>query len=157
MHFLLAGIVAALALWCLGKLWVSARPSTLRRLLPWLTGAVILLIALMLLRFGLVYGASIAGVLGVLYPLLSRWLPLLGGWWLLRKRQTAGNPTPEPRTKSMTKRQARDILGVGPKADEEEIRTAYRRLMQKNHPDTGGSEYLAQQINEARRVLLNEE
>jgi hypothetical protein len=56
----------------------------------------------------------------------------------------------------MTKEQAREILGVGPSASREEILGAYRKLMQKLHPDHGGSNFLAAQINQAKRVLIGE-
>ncbi len=46
------------------------------------------------------------------------------------------------------------VLGLEPGADEEAIRAAHRRLMAKIHPDHGGSEYLARQLNLARDVLL---
>lgn len=55
---------------------------------------------------------------------------------------------------TMTIQRAADILGLDPSASRDEIVAAHRRLIQHLHPDQGGSSYLAAEINEARRILL---
>ena len=54
----------------------------------------------------------------------------------------------------LSRRQALNVLGLEEGASEDEIVEAHRRLMQKLHPDRGGSSFLAAQINRAKDTLL---
>lgn len=54
----------------------------------------------------------------------------------------------------MTAREAALILGVRQSSTAKRIKDAHRKLLVLNHPDTGGSTYLAGKLNEAKELLL---
>ena len=54
----------------------------------------------------------------------------------------------------MTQALALGILGLDETADKEQVINAHRSLMQRMHPDRGGSDYLAQKINAAKDFLI---
>ncbi len=95
---------------------------------------------------------------GRMLPVILRYAPQLQRLWVLfnsRKASADKNSSTRPPSSDMTKAQAYDVLGLKPGATEQEIIQAHKRLMQKNHPDRGGSDFLAAQINRAKQVLLN--
>jgi hypothetical protein len=81
----------------------------------------------------------------ILEPYLDR---RLGADW--RK----ASPPPRGPSGDMTREEALAVLGLAEGASEEDIKAAHRRLIQRMHPDVGGSADLASRINRAKDVLL---
>ena len=64
------------------------------------------------------------------------------------------NKPPPTSDNDMDEAQALDILGLETSASREDVIFAHRRMMQKMHPDRGGSTFLAAKINAAKEHLL---
>ena len=58
-------------------------------------------------------------------------------------------------TVGLTRSEALAVLGLSGDASREDIVSAHRTLIQKLHPDRGGNDYLAANINEAKDFLLD--
>lgn len=71
---------------------------------------------------------------------------IVGLWLLLRPKRATGG--------AMSPSEARELLGIGPDADAAAIRAAHLRLIQRVHPDAGGSAALASRVNAARDLLV---
>lgn len=94
-----------------------------------------------------------------LLPMLLRYAPYLYRLWLdfisVKQQHSGQNGNTIHPKSGMSKAEAYEVLGLKTGASETEIVAAHRKLMQKIHPDRGGSDYLAAKINLAKKVLLN--
>ncbi len=68
--------------------------------------------------------------------------------------QQSGSRASGRRAGWMSPEEALQVLGLKAGASQTEIREAHKRLMRAAHPDSGGSDWLAARINQARDVLL---
>ena len=110
---------------------------------PWRPGVgVLALIALMGAAGLMIRGAEVESIV----------LGALGVGLAVVARRRSIRPT-EPAS-GMSQEEARRILGVEPSAGPAEIESAFRRLMQRAHPDLGGTSGLAAQLNAAREALI---
>ncbi|HWV12091.1 MAG TPA: DnaJ domain-containing protein [Sphingobium sp.] len=114
----------------------------------------------MSVKDGMVLGGALVGAV-----MAAKGKPLAGAPLLLgaalfflnqsqqkKRRSAAPEISPEPTSIA----RARALLGVPEDADENSIRAAHRRLIASVHPDRGGTEALAAEINAARDLLLAE-
>lgn len=94
--------------------------------------------------------AFIPRLLGLLkyIPLIDR---LVKGY---RGNQQQGGNAPGPAKGSMGREEALSVLGLKDGATRQDVIDTHRRLMQKVHPDRGGSDYMAAQLNKAKATLL---
>ena len=153
---LIAALIAAIYLWA----WLKSRYQQQGR--PFAIKACLIASALLLVGLAAVgkvhwLGALLAsGLAGLrfLMPIIFKSLPLFAPFLKRARAEQAGANSNTDTVSDMTKDEAFAILGLDDNASEEEIVMAHRRLIQKLHPDTGGNEYLATQLNLAKEVLL---
>lgn len=75
--------------------------------------------------------------------------------WRGPEEEAARGDGAAPGAPAMDEAQALQVLGLPAGATRDDVVDAHRRLMQKLHPDRGGTDYLAATLNQAKDVLLN--
>jgi|SRR5579871_2353382 len=133
--------------------------TTIKSLFAWIAALGGISLALLLIltgREGIALGA-----LAMFGPLIwQRWQAYRMGLGNRQNQQqssgTNNQPPPPRRGSGMTPEEAYQVLGLQPGATEAEIRAAHHRLMRSAHPDSGGSDWLATRVNQARDVLLRQ-
>ncbi len=153
---LIAILAIALILWHkIGK----TRGAERKQLILWtVVGSVIAALSILAVTGHLnIITAMIASAIALLPKLAQfvRYIPFISRLYAQNKQQD-GQQTPPARGKQkMSRDEAMEILALKPDHSADDVIQAHRRMMQKVHPDRGGSDYLAAQINQAKETLLS--
>ena len=99
---------------------------------------------------------AIAGRYGLAAPAGALALWGMRAYLLARQIRASAPPPAQSPKQAMSRAEALDILGLEEGASEIDIEAAYKALIVKNHPDQGGTDWLAARLNEARDILLGD-
>jgi hypothetical protein len=141
---LLIVILATLGMIWLVKSSAERRGADATKMATFMTCGVLLGIfaALLLVRGS--WALAIPGIAGALACLLQ-----------YQKLAKSQHQAPTLSTASgMSLAEARAVLGLQESATVDDIKAAHRKLIDQLHPDKGGTDYLAAQINAAKDTLL---
>ena len=141
----------------------KARGDEKKKLIFWsIAGSIIAILGLLAVTGHLnVITAAIAGMVALLPRAMQllKYLPFISRLYQQNKQDTqytqSNAQQPPPRGKQvMSTEEAMEVLGLKSGYSKDDVIQAHRRMMQKVHPDRGGSDYLASQINKAKDTLL---
>ena len=105
---------------------------------------------ILLLIFLMRFNPKIVSMIPLVFVLFFKWMPVL----TFLKSIFFSKKTESVNFNKMDRDEALEILGLDRKANKDEIIERYNKLIKKNHPDYGGSEWVAKRLNKARDILL---
>lgn len=156
---ILALLLIALVVWYKIK---NAKGEQRKKIIFWtIASGIIAVLALLAMTGKLNWITAAIGAVVAFIPKLMgylKYLPLISRFYAQTKQQQGGGQQqrqPPPSKTAMSKQDALDVLGLKPGASKDEIIAAHKRMMQKVHPDRGGSDHLAAEINQAKDTLLS--
>ena len=144
MVFFLSGLIFLIFLILLTKYIISVEGKKIQRNINYLISIAAFIAGIVLLFRGIYH---ISGPL------------LLTSLWILRAKRIydlffKNRNNFNNNAKVASKDEAYNILGLDFDATKDDIISAHKELIRKNHPDKGGSDYLSSKVNEARDILL---
>merc|ERR1711991_901449 len=96
------------------------------------------------------FNPKIISMIPLVFVLFFKWMPVLN----FLRRIFFSEKTESVNFLKMDREEALEILGLDSSATKDEIIERYNKLIKKNHPDLGGSEWITKRINKARDILL---
>ena len=113
------------------------------------------LLAIVTVLCAALFTLAVTGRLPAAIALCSAVIPLGVGLW--RAQQQDHEEDHDPLEEEISTREdALEVLGLDGDATEDDIKAAYKKLMQKIHPDHEGSEWMAAKLNQAKDILLKD-
>lgn len=117
----------------------------------WLIIITIVIAILLLWRMKAFAPASILSAILLITGIIERVMHIQA-----LRRVAKQTSTPPAASQAMSYEEALELLELGENPTPKEVKEAYHKLMKRNHPDQGGSKYLATKINAAKTIVLNE-
>jgi len=111
---------------------------------------IIFICLILFLIFLMRFNPKIISMIPLVFVLFFKWMPV----FTFLKSIFFSKKTQSVNFKKMDRDEAFEILGLDKKATKDEIIERYNKLIKKNHPDLGGSEWITKRINKARDILL---
>ena len=158
MHIII-GFLAVWLVFSLIRYGINCEPKERHRLVYIVAVVLASVVLLMLLLTGRIHylAALAAAMLPFIkkLPALLRYIPLLSGLFIKKTEPKPSDRADTQANSDMPVSLALQILELDEGATKDEVLDAHRKLMQKLHPDRGGSNFLAAQVNMAKDTLMS--
>ena len=115
------------------------------------------LMAILVVLCTALFTLAVTGRLPAAIAILTAVIPLAAGLIKARNQDTKEEFHFNDDHVVESRSDALEILGLDADASDDDIKDAYKKLMQKVHPDHEGSEWIAAKLNQARDFLLKDE
>lgn len=144
MPYILLALGLLVGVYALYRFFINANTQQVKAL--FLTAAIATLVIAL-------FYMALTGKLAAALGLGAAIIPFVIAYFRERRKTNAGDASLKD-SEITTREDALDVLGLEDGASEKEIKAAYKKLIQKVHPDQDGSEWMAAKLNQARDLLL---
>ncbi len=145
-YYIVGGIILTAILLQIFSEFIHLPQKKFKKYLKFLILGILLIVIFYFMRFFPAVISAIPAIVLILY----RWSGLINFLANIFFKNTPKSK----RNQNLTRKDALEILGLQEGATKQQILDNYQKLMKKNHPDLGGSDWITKKLNEARDILL---